>query len=177
MGSEPENRAWSTYGGRWHQVDVQYRHGPQWGQHPGWALLARLAGSGCVRPDLSWDRGAAARRCAGRCRRARSRSSSSRFSPCLSFIALVGGWVALRAGADLLKSKEVTGEIVRLRIARSEGEAPRPLRRGRRRHVERGESVVGAALSFFTGLEQGQVVTARRDTEARYVHSIEPEPA
>ena len=42
MGSEPENRAWSTYGGRWHQVDVRYRHGPQWGQHPGWALLARL---------------------------------------------------------------------------------------------------------------------------------------
>ena len=43
MGSEPENRAWSTYGGRWHQVDIRFRHGPQWGQHPGWALLARLA--------------------------------------------------------------------------------------------------------------------------------------
>ena len=43
MGAEPETRAWSTYGGRWHQVDVRFRHGPQWGQHPGWALLARLA--------------------------------------------------------------------------------------------------------------------------------------
>ena len=35
MGAEPENRAWSTYGGRWHQVDIRFRHGPQWGQHPG----------------------------------------------------------------------------------------------------------------------------------------------
>ena len=43
MGAEPENRAGRTYGGRWHQVDIRFRHGPQWGQHPGWALLARLA--------------------------------------------------------------------------------------------------------------------------------------
>ena len=39
-----------------------------------------------------------------------------------AFIALVGVWLALRAAADLFKSKEVTGEIVRLRITRSEDE-------------------------------------------------------
>ena len=100
MGSEPENRAWSTYGGRWHQVDIRYRHGPQWGQHPGWALLARLAVTafalfflwivGPLLVDALED--------------AEGSPSSILFAilAVAVFIALVGVWLALRAAADLV---------------------------------------------------------------------------
>ena len=41
MGAESDRRAWSSYGGHWHQVNVRYPrlYPPAWGQHPGVALL------------------------------------------------------------------------------------------------------------------------------------------
>ncbi len=174
MGSEPENRAWSTYGGRWHQVDIRYRHGPQWGQHPGWALVARLAVAafglvflwivGPLLVDALED--------------ADGLAEIILFAILAlpSFIALAGGWLALRAGADLFKSNEVTGEIVRLRITRSEGEAT-----GHFVAVDDGTSSEVRAWSvrpeIFAGLEQGQVVTARVTPRLGYVRSIAPAPA
>jgi hypothetical protein len=91
-------------------------------------------------------------------------------------IAVGGAWLALRAGTDLLKSREVTGEIVRLRITRSEGEAA-----GHWVAVDDGTSKEVRAWSvrpqIYAGLEQGQVVTARVTPRLGYVHSIQPAAA
>ena len=126
MGSEPENRAWSTYGGRWHQVDVRYRHGPQWGQHPGWALLRGSAAGGLA--VLPRDRRAGAVGCIRRRGRnprgsfswGRSRCQSRSRSAALS---------RARAGAEFFKSKEVT--------ARSSGSVSRGRRASRKNTTSR----------------------------------------
>jgi hypothetical protein len=164
MGSEPENRAWSTYGGRWHQVDVRYRHGPQWGQHPGRALLSRLAVAAfgafflwiaaSVLTDVLDDaRGIARLILVGG------------IAVPLA-IVVVSGVLALRAGLDLLSVREVTGEIVRVRAADD----------GQYIAVDDGtSSEVRAWLvrpELCVGLEPGQVVTARVTPRLGYVHSI-----
>jgi hypothetical protein len=92
-----------------------------------------------------------------------------------AFIALVGGWLALRAAADLFKSNDVTGEIVRLRIARNEDDATHYVA------VDDGTSKDVRAWSvrpeIYAGLEQGQVVTARVTPRLGYVYSIQPASA
>jgi hypothetical protein len=174
MGAEPETRAWSTYGGRWHQVDVRFRHGPQWGQHPGWALLARLAIAAFgliflwIAGPVLWD----------------ALDDADGIARLILLgviavpvvIALGGTCLALRAGADLFKSREVTGEIVRLRITRDEGNAT-----GHWVAVDNGTSKEVRAWSVrpevYAGLEQGQVVTAVVTPRLGYVHAIRPESA
>jgi hypothetical protein len=43
MGAEDERRAWSTFGGAWHQVRVRYpRWRPGWGRHPVLAIVHAL---------------------------------------------------------------------------------------------------------------------------------------
>jgi hypothetical protein len=174
MGAEPENRAWSTYGGRWHQVDVSYRHGPQWGVHPAWALIVRLIPlvvgllvlwiAGPVLLDaLDEADGLAELIVLG-------------ILAVPAAIALVGGLLALRAAGDLFSSKEVTGEIVRLRVAKSEGEATAYFVA-----IDDGSSddvrAWAVRSELYAGLEQGQVVTARVTPRLRYVHSIRPAAA
>ena len=172
MGAEPENRAWSTYGGRWHQVDIRFRHGPQWGQHPGWALLSRLAIAafgllvlwlaGPVLSDALDDADGIARLIL----------ISVIAVP--TAIATCGAYLALRAGADLFKSREVTGEIVRLRITRNEGGQED----GHWVAVDDGTSKEVRAWSvrpqIYAGLRQGQVVTAVVTPRLGYVRSIAP---
>jgi hypothetical protein len=172
MGAEPENRAWSTYGGRWHQVDVRFRHGPQWGQHPGWALLSRLALvafglfflwiAESVLIDALDDADGVARLIL----------LGAIAVPVA--ITVIGAYLALRAGADLFKSKEVTGEIVRLRITRNEGGQEE----GHWVAVDDGMSKEVRAWSvrpqIYAGLRQGQVVTAIVTPRLGYVRSIEP---
>jgi hypothetical protein len=91
-------------------------------------------------------------------------------------IALVGGLLALRAAGDLFSSKEVTGEIVRLRVAKSEGEATAYFVA-----IDDGSSddvrAWAVRSELYAGLEQGQVVTARVTPCLRYVHSIRPAAA
>jgi Predicted membrane protein (DUF2207) len=174
MGSEPESRAWSTYGGRWHQVDVRYRHWPQWGQHPGWALLSRLGVTafgvlflwiaGHVLEDALDDADGIARLiliCAIAVPVA---------------IAVFGGFLALRAAADLFRNKEVTGEIVRLRQSRLEADS-----RTRYVAVDDGTSSTVRAWvvrpEIYAGLAQGQVVTAVVTPRLGYVRSIRPAPS
>jgi hypothetical protein len=174
MGSEPESRAWSTYGGRWHQVDVRYRHWPQWGQHPGWALLSRLAVTafgvlflwiaGPVLKDALDDADGIARLIL----------IGAIAVPVA--IAVFGGLLALRAAADLLKSKEVTGEIVRLRQSRLEADS-----RTRYVAIDDGTSDTVRAWvvrpEIYAGLAQGQVVTAVVTPRLGYVRSIRPAPS
>jgi hypothetical protein len=169
MGSEPENRAWSTYGGRWHQVDVRYRHGPSWGQHPGWALLQRLlvAGFGVL---LSWfltpllvdglDEVDGV---------AELILAALLAAPIM--IAVGGVVLSVRAALDLFSTNEVTGEIVRLRLRRSEDSSEYLVA------VDDGTSQTVRAWAVrpdvYTGLEQGDVVTVRVTPRLGYIHSIE----
>ncbi len=175
MGAEPENRAWSTYGGRWHQVDIRFRHGPQWGQHPGWALLARLAIAAVgliflwIAGPVLWD----------------ALDDADGIARLILLgviavpvaIALGGTYLALRAGADLFKSREVTGEIVRLRITRNEGGQVMATgsrsTTARRKRYGRGR----CRPQIYAGLRQGQVVTAVVTPRLGYVHSIQPAAA
>jgi Predicted membrane protein (DUF2207) len=173
MGAEPENRAWSTYGGRWHQVDVRYRHGPQWGVHPGWALLQRLA-----LPVFGllflWLVGPLLVDALDEADGLAELILTAVLAVPIA-IAVGGGYLALRAAADLFKSKEVTGEIVRLRITRQEDDATHYVA------VDDGTSKEVRAWSvrpqIYAGLEQGQVVTARVTPRLGYVYSIQPAPS
>lgn len=168
MGAESETRAWSTYGGRWHQVDVTYRHWPQWGWHPGLALLVRLGVAalgllfllvfGPFALDVIDDL---------------DRPFDLIATAVLAIpaaVAAVSGYLAFLAALDLLTRRTVTGEIVRLRVKGGSDN---------KRHyvaVDDGTSrevrawVVRPGL--YAGLEQGQVVTAVVTPRLRYVHSI-----
>jgi hypothetical protein len=174
MGAEPENRAWSTYGGRWHQVDVRYRHRPHWGTYPGWAALQRLLPAAFAALFL-WLAGPIV---------TDGLDEVDGLAEFWLLLALVvpavvaaGGTVfALRAAADLFSSKQVTGEVVRLRTSLSEGEETEHYVA-----VDDGTSPeVRAWLvrpQLYAGLEQGQLVTARVTPRLGYVHSIRPAPA
>jgi len=174
MGAEPESRAWSTYGGRWHEVDVRYRHGPQWGVHPGWALLQRLAVAAIgafflliVGPLLvdALDEADGL-----------SEFVLIAILAAPTVIGVGGGLLAFRAGLDLFSSREVTGEIVRLRTSERKGETHE-----RYVAVDDGASKTVRAWvvrpEIYAGLEQGQVVTAEVTPRLRYVRSIRPAPA
>jgi Predicted membrane protein (DUF2207) C-terminal domain len=174
MGSEPENRAWSTYGGRWHQVDVRYRHGLHWGVHPGWAALQRLlpAAFGALFLWLAWPVVTD------------GLDEVDGIAELWLLLALVvpavvvagGLFFALRAAADLFSDKEVTGEIVRLRANQTEGKETEHYVA-----VDDGTSPeVRAWLvrpQLYARLEQGQIVTARVTPRLRYVHSVAPTAA
>lgn len=174
MGSEPENRAWSTYGGRWHQVDVHYRHGPHWGVHPGWAALQRLVPAAFAALFL-WLAGSVVTDGLDEV------DGLTEFWLLLALVVpaavLVGGvFFALRAALDLLSVREVTGEIVRLRQSRLEEDS-----RTRYVAVDDGSSPTVRAWvvrpEIYAGLVQGQVVTARVTPRLGYVHSIRPRTA
>jgi hypothetical protein len=171
MGSEPENRAWSTYGGRWHQVDVRYRHGPQWGQHPGWALLSRLAVA-AFGAFFLWLAGPALTDALD------DADDIGRWILIGAIavpvvIAVGGGYLALRATLDLFSVREVTGEIVRLREARLKEDSYT-------RYVAVDDGTCREVRAWvvrpqiYAGLSQGQVVTARVTPRLGYVHSIRP---
>jgi Predicted membrane protein (DUF2207) len=169
MGSEPEHRAWSTYGGRWHQVDVSYRHGPQWGVHPAWALASRL-GVAAFGAFILWVEASVFG----------DRIDDAEALELLillvligvpALIAVFGALLAVRAAADLFSTKEVTGEVVRLRTTESEGEVS-----AYHVAVDDGTSSTVRAWSvrpeIYAGLEQGGIVTAEVTPRLRYVRSI-----
>jgi len=174
MGAEPDTRAWSTYGGRWHEVHVRYRHWPQWGAHPGWALLQGLLliGFGLL---FLWFVGPLLFDVLD--------EADGVFELVLVVIlalpalaTAVGCLLAVRAALDLSSTREVTGEIVRLRR-----------REGRNDSAtyyvavdDATETTVRAWCvrpEIYTGLEQGEVVTARVTPHLHYVLSIEPPSA
>lgn len=168
MGSEPENRAWSTYGGRWHQVDVTYPHWPQWGWHPGLALLVRLGVAalgvlfllvfGPFVLDVIDDLDGA------------FELIPTAFLAIPAAVAAVSGYLAFPAALDLLTRRTVTGEIVRLRVKGSSD--------NKRYYVAVDDATSRDVRAWvvrpelYSGLEQGQVVTAVVTPRLRYVHSI-----
>ena len=173
MGSEPENRAWSTYGGRWHQVDVTYRHWPQWGWHPGVALLVRLGVAalaglfllvfGPFVLDVADDLDGA------------FELIPTAFLAIPAAVSAVSGYLAFLAALDLLTRRTVTGEIVRLRV---KGDSD-----NKHYYVAVDDATSSDVRAWvvrpeiYAGLEQGQVVTAEVTTRLGYVRSIEPAAA
>lgn len=169
MGAEPEGRAWSTYGGRWHEVQVRYRHGPSWGSHPGWALLQALLVA-ALGTFVLWLAGSVVLGAIDDVRGLGLLILTSVLGV-PAVLAIGGCLLALRAALDLRSSDEVTGEIVRLRVAGSgkSGEAHYVA-------VDDGSSTTVRAWSvrpqIYAGLEQGQIVTAVVTPRLRYVRSI-----
>jgi hypothetical protein len=174
MGAEPERRAWSTYGGRWHEVHVRYHHGPQWGTHPGWALLQRslVAAFGAL---VLWFVGPVVVDALDEADGV-AQLVLATILAVPAVIAVVGGLLALRAGLDLFSSRVVTGEIVRLRTSERKGETHE-----RYVAVDDGASKTVRAWvvrpEIYAGLEQGQVVAAEVTPRLRYVRSIRPATA
>jgi hypothetical protein len=168
MGAESETRAWSTYGGRWHQIDVTYRHWPQWGWHPGLALLVRLGVAalavlfplvfGPFALDVVDDLDGA------------FELIPAAFLATLAAVAGVSGYLAVGAALDLLTRRAVTGEIVRLRVKGASDNKHYYVA------VDDGTSRTVRAWvvrsELYSGLEQGQVITAVVTPRVRYVHSI-----
>jgi hypothetical protein len=170
MGSEPENRAWSTYGGRWHQVDVSYSRWPLWGLHPGWAVLVPLAATalslfflllaGPVVLDGIDDVDGA------------FELILTALLAVPAAVATVSGYLAARAALDLFARRTVRGEIVRLRVKGAKD--------NRRYYVAVDDGTSGDVRAWsvrphiYAGLEQGQLVTAIVTPRLGYVRSIAP---
>ena len=140
-----------------------------------WLGAAGAAGSARGRPVLPCDRGVGA---LGRARRRGwDRAPHPHRSDRGACRDRRRGCLARAAGgADLFKSKEVTGEIVRLRTTQSEGETTG--------HWSQSTTALRTEVrawsvrpEIYAGLEQGQIVTVRVTPRLGYVHSIEPEPA
>jgi Predicted membrane protein (DUF2207) len=170
MGAESDYRAWSSYGGRWRPVRIRYPDTlpPGWGKHPALALFQGLVAAAVAvfvlavvaRPvlDALPDSGALELLVG---------------AALIVLPAVVGVFAAvavLRALADLVSSRDVTGQILRLRI-RGSGDD--------KRHyvaVDDGASpTIRAWLvkpELYAPLRQDQIVVASLTPHLRYVRSI-----
>lgn len=169
MGAESDRRAWSSYSGRWRVVTVRYPRlfPPGWGMHPLGVLLRAvplLVAAGfvlfVVAPaalDAFPDKG--------------------RLRVVVVLIALpaaVGVAAAVMivlAIGDLWSTREVTGQILRLRARGSEDDEKRLYVA-----VDDGASSTIRAWrvrsEVYEGLAQDEVVTATVTRSLRYVRSI-----
>ena len=170
MGAESDSRAWSSYGGRWRPVQIKYPETlpPGWGKHPLLALfhalvVALVAGFVLVTIvppvlDAVPDAGGLELRVG-------------------AALVLVPGAVAafaaigvVTAAADLVSKRDVTGQVLRLRIHGS-GD--------KKRHyvaVDDGASPTIRAWrvkpELYSPLKQDQIVVASLTRNLRYVRSI-----
>ena len=170
MGAESDHRAWSSYGGQWRAVRIRYPHllPPGWGLHPLIALLRAVVALGAavvvlwvLAPavfDVAPDAGAV------------------ELLITLIFVALpvavaaAAGLVILRALADLGSTREVTGQVLRLRTYGDDDD---------KRHyaaVDDGSSPTIRAWrikpELYSSLRQYQIVTGTLTRNLRYVRSI-----
>jgi hypothetical protein len=151
MGAESDTHAWSAYGGRWRPVRIAYPRvwPPGWGRDPFVALLTGLgavAASGLVLytfgPSLL-DGGPVA--------------GAVLLVPCA--VVILGVAVVVMAWSDWLSTTEVTGPILRLRVFGDE--------KNRRYFVAVDDGTSSSIRAWrvsparYSGLEQGEVITAR----------------
>ena len=172
MGAESDHRAWSSYGGQWHAVRIRYPHllPPGWGLHPLVALLrAVLALVGAVvvlwvfAPaafDVAPDAGAV------------ELLITLIFVAVPAAVAAAAGLVILRALADLGSTRDVTGQVLRLRTFDDDDD---------KRHyaaVDEGTSPTIRAWrikpELYSSLQQYEIVTGTLTRQLRYVRSIRP---
>jgi hypothetical protein len=169
MGAESERRAWSSYGGRWRQVEVSYPNGFPlgWGLHPFAAILravpaAVLSGLilyilGAVAVDLSDLRGV-------------KLLVAAAIFLIPSLVAIGAVIVVARSVADLSSTSEVTGEILRLRAFGSEDKT---------RHYVAVDGGTASKIrawivrsELYSPLEEYQVVSVSVTPRLGYVRSI-----
>jgi hypothetical protein len=169
MGAESDRRAWSSYSGRWRVVKVRYPHlfPPGWGMHPLGVLLRAvplLVAAGFVlfvvgpaALDAFPDKG-----------RLRVVGVLIALPATVGVAAAV--MIVLAIG-DLWSTREVTGQILRLR-ARGSGDDEKRLYVA----VDDGASSTIRAWrvrsEVYEGLAQDEVVTATVTRSLRYVRSI-----
>lgn len=170
MGAESDHRAWSSYGGRWRVVNIRYPqlYPPGWGMHP-LAVLLRAVPLGAasvfvllvvapVALDAFPDRG---------------RLRVVAVLVVLPVAVAVGAAVLIvQAVVDLWSTKNVTGQILRLRARGSENDEKRLYVA-----VDDGASSTIRAWrvksELYSPLSQDQTVTATLTRRLRYVRSIE----
>jgi hypothetical protein len=159
MGAESDHRAWSSYGGEWRAVRIRYPHlvPPGWGVHPLIVLLrAGLAAAAAVVLLLL----------------ANDADIGSGYVALLVAVVAVAGFAVLRALVDLGSTREVTGQILRLRTYGSDDDKRWYVA------VDDGASATIRAWrikpELYTPLRQYEVVTGTITRNLRYVRSIRP---
>jgi hypothetical protein len=173
MGAESDTRAWTSYGGGWRAVQIKYPDTlpAGWGAHPGLALFHSLLWGAisvfvlAVVAPTAFD----------------VAPDASGIELLIAFLlvvvpsvaAVVLGVGALRALADLWSTKEVTGQILRLRTYGSDDK--------KRWYVAVDDGSRASTIrawrvkpELYSGLTQGEVVTATITPNLRYVRSIAP---
>ena len=170
MGAESDYRAWSSYGGRWRAVRIKYPETlpPGWGKHPALALFHGLVVAlvaGFVLFTVALPVLDALPNAGGL-----EVLVGAALVVVPAAVAMLGAIAVLSALADLVSKRDVTGQILRLRIHGS-GD--------KKRHyvaVDDGASpTIRAWLvkpELYTPLKQDQVVVATLTPRLRYVRSI-----
>jgi hypothetical protein len=159
MGTESAHHAWSSYGGQWHSVRISYPFllPPGWGIHPLVVLLrAGLAlAAAVVVLELAKNLGAA----------------SLLYVVLPVAVAAVAGLAILWALVDLGSTREVTGQVLRLRAYGDDDH--------KRYYVAvddgRGSTTIRAwrvKPELYSPLRQYEVVTGTLTRNLRYVRAI-----
>jgi hypothetical protein len=171
MGAESDRRAWSSYGGRWHQVEIRYPRlfPPLWGVHPAGALLGALL-FGAIAVFFLYVLNAIVSSVDDIGGRASLVVPA--FYALLSLVVLGAAALLYMAIRDLTATREVAGEILRLRTYGSEN---------RQRHYVAVDDGIASKVrawqvkpELYAGLEQYQDVTAVVTRHLGYVRSIGP---
>jgi hypothetical protein len=175
MGAESDYRAWSSYGGQWHAVRIRYPHvlPPGWGLHP---LVALLGGTLALAAAVGflWL-------IAPETLDAAPDTGVVELVVVLLFVVLPvavaagAGLVVLQGLADLGSTREITGQILRLRTYGDKDD---------KRHyvaVDDGASTTIRAFrikpELYSSLRQYELVTATVTRNLRYVRSLHPAQA
>jgi predicted membrane protein DUF2207 len=178
MGAESDRDAWSSYGGGWRRVRIRYSRAfsPGWGQYPVWVALRALVPAviallvlyvaASILADLDSDLTGFALLIVG----------AILLVPALVLaVAVIVIGVAL---ADLWSSREVSGQILRLRTFGPKDDATK---QSHYIAVDDGRAAKiiawRARPELLTGLNQYDVVTVSVTRRLGYVRSIKPAPS
>jgi hypothetical protein len=183
MCAEDDYRAWSSWGGHWRQVRVDYpgRLPLAWGRHPlaafSVAMVAALVGGAGYYAVMRWGPDLSAK-FDGTLADVVAWAEVGAVTICAA-VALAGLWVLGKAIPDLWQRRQVTGSVLRLR----------------RKEIRKGEDSVeyicyvavddgsaGRILAWrvrdelFAPLSQYQAVTATVSPRLRYVRAMTVAP-
>jgi hypothetical protein len=174
MGADSDTRAWSAYGGEWHEVRVRYgRLLPAWGQLPAIGVLMGLGGAvlglAILYPIVrfgTWSiegvpetvvNGIRALEVAG---------------VVAGGLLLAGGlYVVIAAALDLFTRVDVTGQVLRLRRFGSSDKHTYHVAVDDGRSIRVRAWIVPRAL--YSGVTEGDVVRATVSPNLGYVHSLQ----
>lgn len=174
MGAESDTRAWSSYGGPWRAVRIKYPHllPPGWGLHPLIAMFRAVIAAAVsvfvlsvVAPtvfDVAPNAGGL------------ELLIGALLVGVPAAVVTAAGLAILQSLADLWSTRDVTGQILRLRVFSERDEE-------KRHYVAIDDGTSSPTIRAFrvkpelyTPLEQGEVVTATLTPNLRYVRAIRP---